>query len=147
MSREEKITKVKKIISDFYGCNFQRPISAVAKDIVYVIEEEEPEEQFFKNEIVMCPHITTTEGRYSLYKSHIGTVERLPVKVLAATVGARIEGAKWWSIDAEGLMDWWREEPAWWEETSTREMSGWVSGGCLAEIQTTIRQEPEKGEL
>jgi hypothetical protein len=144
MTREERIEKVQEMLVHD-AIKPDPKYTSLAEKIVDALEEEP--EQFFAKEVVMCPHLTTTEGRYSLYESHIGIVEKLPTRFLAATIGARIEGAKWWSIDAEGLMEWWREEPAWCEGKEPGELRGWIYGGIAGDLRTNIRQEPEKGEL
>jgi hypothetical protein len=149
MTRDAKTEKVRKIISDFYGGNFQRPFSAVAKEIVDVLEEEEPE-RFFAKELV---HVDGEHIHYEWDSEDIEEVRndfewhRLPAEILAATIGARIEYATWWSIDADGLMEWWREEPAWCEGKAPGDLQGWVYGGTVDVLRTNIRQEPDKGEL
>jgi hypothetical protein len=137
MTREKKIEKISRLVPQALDGDFK----ALAEEIVDALDEEEPE-RFFDDEVV-CD-VTTGS-----FRRHVNAAKaiKMPTHILAATIGARIEDAKWWSIDADGWMRWWASEPAWFEETSTRKIHGWVSGNFLAGIPTTIRQEPDKGKL
>jgi hypothetical protein len=140
MTREEKIEKISRLVPQALGGDFK----ALAEEIVDVLEEEEPE-QFFRNEVVWSLNDGALHCATSVAPGHR---EKITISELAATVGARIEGAKWWSIDADGLMEWWKKEPAWFKQTSlARVVKGWVNGGMVGVLRTNIRQEPEKGEL
>jgi hypothetical protein len=138
MTREEKIEKISRLVPQALGGDFK----ALAEEIVNALEEEEPE-QYFEKEVVW-----SSQRLHLAFAVEPRNREKLRTDELAATVGARIEGAKWWSIDADGLMEWWKKEPAWFKQTSLAQVvKGWVNGGMVGVLRTNIRQEPEKGEL
>jgi hypothetical protein len=137
MTREEKIEKISRLVPQALGGDFK----ALAEEIVNALEEEEPE-QYFEKEVVW-----SSQRLHLAFAVEPRNREKLRTDELAATVGARIDGAKWWSIDGRGVMEWWTSEPAWFEESSPHKIQEWRSDWRLAHIQTTIRQEPEKGEL
>jgi hypothetical protein len=139
MTREEKIEKISRLVPQALGGDFK----ALAEEIVDALEEEEPE-QFFRNEVVWSLNDGALHCATSVAPEHR---EKITTSELAATIGARIEGAKWWSIDADGFMEWWASEPAWFEESSSRKIEGWSNASLRERLITTIRQEPEKGEL
>jgi hypothetical protein len=141
MTREKKIEKISRLVPQALGGDFK----ALAEEIVDVLEEEEPE-QFFDYEIV-SDGVQFAVYEWFKQEGKENNIRRLDAEFLAATIGARIEGAKWWSIDADGLMEWWASEPAYYKQTFPVGQEGWTNGNFLAEIPTTIRQEPEKGEL
>jgi hypothetical protein len=138
MTREKKIEKISRLVPQALSGDFK----ALAEEIVDALEEES--EQFFGNEVVWS---IKDDGLHLAFAVEPRHREKLRTDELATTIGARIKGAKWWSIDADGLMEWWASEPAYYKQTFPVGQEGWTNGNFLAEIPTTIRQEPEKGEL
>jgi hypothetical protein len=113
MKREERREIIRKEISRSVTHDFA---DNLADRIIDALEEPE-QPKFRYNEIVWYRDYSARPvgGHFrahlfsELTNDERKTAVKIGTKELAATIGARIEGAKWWSIDADGLMEWWRE--------------------------------------
>jgi len=105
MTKEEKIEKVCKTMNKIYP-----NIEVMAEKIIDVLEE--PEERFLDYEIVgvwgarYYAEYQDVEGR-----EPTADILKLTPEVLAATVGARIPGAKWAAVDKDSTMYFYTDEP------------------------------------
>ena len=101
MTKEE----IKKAILDDEEC-----LDGIV-DIIYQFksEQEEPKIRFLQNEIVFLSRLGYV--RFGTLEKVKEIKHKIPPEVLAATVAARIPGAKWAAVDKDSTMYFYTDEP------------------------------------